>query len=183
MNEQQHVRETLVSSGALSGDRLAWVAIGLSLMAVLVSVVEVSFLRNESRAQAWPYLQLHNSYSELGYSFYIENKGVGPAKVRSVEFRIDDEILTDLDAAIVAALGEEEAFSYDLYKIGNPAPGVMSADEKMNLFSVPWQNNTRRLAEVWAGRVDIVACYCSIYDDCWLASLKGKEPQPVKACR
>ena len=25
-------------------------------------------------------------------------------------------------------------------------------------------------------------CYCSVYDDCWLAELGGGEPESVKAC-
>ena len=147
-----------------------------------LSLAEVSFLRDETRADAWPYIQLSQSYSDRGYELTIENKGVGPARLKYVDVTIDDEVIEDLDAAILNAVGPENAFSYDLYRTSSPAPGVMSADESTNLFSVPWQKETRLLARAWANRVDVIACYCSIYDDCWIARLSQDEPEPVNRC-
>ena len=58
----------------------------------------------------------------------------------------------------------------------------MSPDETVVLFSVPWQDRTRRLSEAWSGRVSVAICYCSVYDDCWLAKLNEGEPAAVGSC-
>ena len=58
----------------------------------------------------------------------------------------------------------------------------MSADEATNLFAVEWTDTTRRLADAWGSKLFVTVCYCSVYDDCWLAELNGGEPEPVAAC-
>ena len=161
---------------------ISYVAIGLSVLALMVSVIEVLFLRDEVKAQAWPFLQISSLYSEKGYTLAVENKGVGPAKIDSMTLFLDENTVNDLDTAIIETLGKEHAFSYDLYKANNPSPGVMSANERINLFHVPWQNNTRTLSKAWSTRFSVSMCYCSIFDDCWVAELDSGVPREVASC-
>ena len=165
-------RITLVSGAALA----------LSVAALLVSVLEVSAIRAEQRVQVWPYVQLDTRYSADGYAIVATNKGIGPARVRSVEVSFDGDVVDDLDQLIVDSIGAENAFSYELYKTRNPTRSVMSADEGISLFAVPWEERTRRLAEVWTDRVSVKLCYCSVYDDCWQTQLDGGEPSEVQSC-
>jgi len=94
----------------------------------------------------------------------------------------DGEVVDDLDALILETLGEEDAFSYDLYMAVDISRSVMSPDESTLVFGVPWQPRTRRLAEAWNGRVGFAVCYCSAHDDCWQSTLNGGEPDEVDAC-
>ena len=164
------------------GNAVSLVAIGLSIAALLISVMEVLAIKDEQRAQVWPYLEVSESYSGDGFSLYVSNKGIGPARVRSAHMLLDGEVVTDLDAASLDTLGEADAFGYDLYRSSNPAPGVMSPDERITLFGVPWEARTRKLTQAWFDRVEIEVCYCSVYDDCWVSRLGGDEPQPVNRC-
>ncbi len=165
-----------------NANMLSYIAIGLSVLALFVSVLEVSYLHDEVRSQAWPYLQLNMRYSEEGFELNVINKGVGPAKVRSVKMFLDDNEVTDIDQAILDTVGPENAFSYELYFSRNPAPGVMSADEKAVFFKVPWQPNTRLLTQSWANRIDLTACYCSVYDQCWVSRMGQGDPVKTEYC-
>ena len=94
----------------------------------------------------------------------------------------DGEPVTDIDRLIIDTVGEEDAFSYDLYRTSDISRSVMSPDERATLFAVPWEDRTRRLSEIWHGRLSVHVCYCSVYDECWTAELDAGEPEPVGTC-
>ena len=152
---------------------------------------EVSAVRDETRFQVWPFISIGTRYSSEGFRIGVENKGVGPARIRDVRFYFDGELLEArsqgelLNEPVARTLGEEEKFDYGQYRMSDPEGGVMSADESTDLFSVPWNETTRRvrrLVGIWQERLFISVCYCSLYDDCWVAELNGGEPGEVPAC-
>ncbi len=157
-------------------------ALALSLLALFVSVLEVSAMRDEQRIQVWPYVEVSTRYSAEGYAVIATNKGIGPARIRTAELTFDGERVESLDELIVNTLGEDDAFSYELYRASDPSRSVMSADESAQLFAVPWEDRTRRLTEIWHGRISVTLCYCSVYDECWRSTLNGGEPLPVENC-
>ena len=163
-------------------------AIVLSVCALLVSVFEVSAIRDEVRFQVWPFVSVGTGYSSDGYRIGIQNKGVGPAKIRRIEFFWDGEPIASeqrsdvFNELVRRAVGDEAAFDYSVYRMSDPEGGVMSADEATNLFSVEWTETSRKLADAWGENLFVTVCYCSVYDDCWLAELNGGEPGRVSAC-
>lgn len=161
---------------------LALTAIVLSLAALGVSVFEVSTIRDEQRIQVWPYVDLVTRFGPEGFQLEARNKGIGPARVRTTRVLLEGRAYEDLDELILNTVGEENAFSYDLYSTTNPARSVMSPDEVVVLFGVPWEPRTRLLAQRWTDRIEVELCYCSVYDDCWLSRLDSAEPEPVPAC-
>ena len=161
---------------------LSIIAIVMSFGALLVSVLEVSAIRDEQRIQVWPYVSVDANYSEAGYRLIAVNKGIGPARVRTLNVTYNGEPVGSLDQLIIDTVGEEDAFSYDLYQASDIGQSVMSPDESRILFGVPWEPRTRRLAEAWSGNISIAVCYCSVYDECWESRLNAGEPEPVKAC-
>ena len=178
-NQQHSESET---KSLLNDSRLSIIAVVLSVAALLTSIIEVNFVRQELRSEAWPYIAIYPGYNAEGFSISMENKGVGPARIRNLSIYLNGELVTDLDQAIIDTVGKENAFSYDLYRANNPAPGVMSSGEVTNLFAVPWEPRTRLLTEKWSNNIDIKSCYCSIYDDCWMASLGASDPIEVSRC-
>ena len=87
--------------------------------------------------------------------------------------------MEQLDQSIIDTIGKENAFSYDVYGVSNPAPGVLSSGELVTLFSVPWEPRTRMLVNAWSDIIKVTACYCSVYDDCWVATTeKGRVRGP-----
>lgn len=172
------------SSGrGLNGNNIASiVAVLISVSALAVSILDTSSQRAESRAAVWPHLTVDVRYDSEGFRLEVQNDGVGPARVRWSKMLLDGEEIADLDAAILATLGPEEAFSYDVYQAGGLEQAVLASGDWHQYFFVPWEDRTRRLVNNWEGRVTIETCYCSVYDDCWIARLREGDPEPVTQC-
>lgn len=158
-------------------------AVILSIVAISISVLEVSTMRTHQRASVWPYLEISQGYNQDGFRMTLENKGVGPALIKRFEMTLDGKPAPDLDKMIIDVVGEENAFSYDLYGSNNPSNGVISAGESVRLFGVPWEDRTRLFTQRANNRVNIIACYCSIHDQCWQTSMLTNEATEVKACK
>ncbi|MEM7612210.1 MAG: hypothetical protein AAF270_11045 [Pseudomonadota bacterium] len=159
-------------------------AIAISVVAMGVSLFEVSAMRSQQRAEVWPYIELSQRFNNEGFELQLSNKGVGPALMADVNLTNDGQAITDLDAFIAATVGDENAFSYDVYRVGDPANRVIAAGEQVTLFAVPWEPRTRLLIERWGAQsIDIVACYCSIHEECWRAKMSERQSQPAERCR
>ncbi|MEM8547547.1 MAG: hypothetical protein AAGF46_05200 [Pseudomonadota bacterium] len=133
-------------------------------------------------AEVWPYLTVGERYDSEGFYYEAVNKGIGPARLRSVIVKYQGEPIQGIDQLILDILGPEDAFSYDRYRSSVSATAVISAGEVLNLFSVDWDPVTRRLSQALAPSLEIEICYCSVYDDCWIAKRGANEALPVEQC-
>ncbi|MEP3891285.1 MAG: hypothetical protein ABJN69_12570 [Hellea sp.] len=158
-------------------------AVAVSTLALLVSVLEVNAIKSQQRAAVWPFIALSSSYTDQGFTFKLENKGVGPALVHAVDITYEDQRYRDLDALIVETLGEENAFSYDVYSGVNPSGSVLGVGDTVILFSVPWEDRTQKLLEKWNDKVNVTACYCSIQEECWTAQLSQGMAESSNSCK
>lgn len=157
-------------------------ALILSIAAIFVSLMEVSAMRTQQRATVWPSVSLHQGYNSEGFRLTLTNKGVGPALLGDVKLFLGQREITDIDALILETLGEEKAFSYDLYLMSDPSKSVVAAGDTINLFSVPWEDRTRELVNAWAPSIDIKTCYCSIHGDCFETSLLSAQQIRTESC-
>ena len=167
-----------------SGAFLSLIAVVISIAALTVSVLEVSAIREQQRASVWPYLEVTKGYSSEGFDITVSNRGIGPALITEAAFSYDgDEIRTssELNRLIVETVGRDRAFSYDTYKMSEPRRIVLSPGDTITLFAVPWTEDTRLFVNGVGERLSASGCYCSVYEDCWTASL-DVAPEPVKAC-
>ncbi|MEO0466091.1 MAG: hypothetical protein AAF216_06075 [Pseudomonadota bacterium] len=158
------------------------VAVVLSTVAIAVSLLEVAAMRDHQKASVWPYLSVQQSYFQSRFSLTIENKGVGPAKLESIDWRIDGEPITDLDQLILDTVGEDLAFSYDTYRTSDPANDVLASGEEVTIFSVPIRDDTMAFLRGVNNRITLNACYCSIYDECWSVALSEGGAEDVERC-
>ena len=169
-----------------SGSRLnnfaTVVAVILSTVAIVVSLLEVSAMRDHQRASVWPYLSVKQSYFNNRFSLTIENKGVGPALLETVDWRFDGEPITDLDQLILDTVGEELTFSYDTYRTSDPSNDVLARGEVATAFDVPIRDDTLAFLRGVNDRVTLSACYCSIHGDCWEAALDEGGAEEVVSC-
>jgi hypothetical protein len=158
-------------------------AVILSIVAISISLLEVTTMRTQQRAAVWPYIMITQSYSQGTFAISLQNKGVGPALVKDFSILLDGEPAPDLDKLIAEVVGEEDAFSYDIYRASNPSNGVISPRESVNIFSFPINDVTNVFLQRAANRVEITACYCSIHDQCWETSLTASSASEVKSCK
>jgi hypothetical protein len=162
-------------------DRLLSLCAGVAaITAVAVSLYQSDLARRQLRASAWPYVAQANAYTtETDYTRVVSNEGVGPARVRSFEVRVDGRprrAWSDVVRALTG--GPEPALVYSSFGRGT----VLPAGASRTLLKLPAGERARRFWLEAQTRLETVVCYCSVYDECWRASSEAAEPAPVRAC-
>lgn len=157
-------------------------AIIISLAALSVSYLEVSTATRAAKAEAWPYLDISNSYNPEGFEYRIINKGTGPAIIQSILLSYDGKRYERFDPMVVDIVGEADAFGYERFRTTGTRPSVVSPEEERNLFAVDWDPASRRVSEELEQKLVIEVCYCSVFEDCWITQRGQIKPTPVAQC-
>lgn len=162
-------------------DRILSVAAIISaIAAVAIAVYEAHITRAHQKASVWPYVRQYNTGVQGVYTREVENVGLGPALIRSVQVRVDGQVRTSWREVIHALTGEEESdFTYGSFGRGS----VLLPGRPYRMLVLPWDLLGRRVhREVNADRLSTRICYCSVYGDCWVDESTAPEPEPVGAC-
>lgn len=151
----------------------------IGLLALCVSGYTAWLQRQQVRAQVWPYLE--TGISPSNRHILLVNKGVGPARIRSLQVFVDGKPQRDW-RAVYEALG-----------LGaRPLPPWSTA----NGVVLPAGERLQQLAFLDAGefaafqaqypRIQLKVCYCSALNECWLLDERIADPtgqtREVGAC-
>ena len=150
---------------------LTFMAIFISCLALVVSIMQTRIMQKQSQAAVWPRLTNSNSYGADYFKIYIENEGVGPAIVKSITYRYADtsfHLISDLAYYIAKLESEEIQKSVKTnYTLSNIEPNsVVAVGEKVDVF-VANDSLATHLGKKYLLKSDIIVDYCSIYDVCW----------------
>lgn len=164
---------------------LSVVGVFIAVLALYAALTESEAIRRQTSAAVWPFVQLsvtdHDSGQDAGFVLSLANTGVGPALVRSVRLVVDGQPMRDW-AEVVAHL---DGTLDDHVGRNSISSRVLSPGEKLDLVSVTEPALARRFqALVRDIGTAMSYCYCSIFDDCWLADsrFQALDPEPVEAC-
>ena len=182
-----------------------WLDISLALSAFFVSLVSLWFAIHNARYMER--LVAANSYPNIDFSYgnrfdfqdgqgmrsavylSLQNTGIGPARLRSVELSFAGRPAVNLRALLALCCTDEPAGSLpksSYWASGDVRGAMVQAGKSLNLFA--WADaagDTRwpRLEHVvQAGNVGIRVCYCSVFDECYLRDSGHREPKSVAAC-
>ena len=165
-----------------TGDKLIGLsALFVSLLTLMVFIYQTNLIRKQQFMAVYPHLNLINNNSwSLNYKYVLENEGVGPAFIRSIEAReLNGTTYEGLNQLVDAKLNEEDSVWVhysDIY------PGkLISAGEEIILFglsdeaytnSVGLPPNTLegadKLRRIFnSDRLEIEIVYESIYGERW----------------
>ena len=124
----------------------------------------------------------------------VQNAGVGPAKVKTFEVFWDDQPMKGSVELLRACCGYQmTGFGPETQNSSRPmvpstsivAGNVIRAGESIKMLSLPLGEDNK---VVWH-RLDAArfkmrfrACYCSVFDECWISDLAALTPKPVRAC-
>jgi len=139
----------------------------LSASALIVAIVQTTIFKEQQYASVWPYLQTTASFRSGSYDYGIENKGVGPAIVKSFEYTYKGSSYSDTRAAFSAIFGENirgVGFS------GTSKDYVFKSDEDLSLLSVNLPDSAiNSIIYRWeSDSVNLKVTYSDIYGNCWL---------------
>ncbi len=160
-----------------------WLSLAVGIAAictVAVSLYQTSLARRQLRASAWPYLTQSNSFPPgERYLRTVSNQGIGPAKVRSFRVLVDGKGVKEWNEAVrLLTGGGEPALVYSSFGRGT----VLPAGATRELLALPAGARSQTFWLRGQTRMRTVACYCSVYDECWIADSEVSDPTPVKAC-
>jgi hypothetical protein len=139
---------------------VAAVVIGVS--AIFVSLYEANLVRQQQRASVWPHLEAGHGFDGVTFRILAENTGIGPSRVEQVVLRYDGEPFPD--------------WSTFFERAGIPVRGYLQSQisgrtllpgRPLDVLVVSDPDVTGAVNEHWA-RVNAEACYCSIFDECWI---------------
>jgi hypothetical protein len=179
-----------------TGHRLLDLAVPLSALAISVISLIIGIHHGRTmqdmakanarlvQANSWPLLQyVTGNATEAGVQqieLKVENAGVGPAKLMSLEiFKDEQRIRTPID--LVQALDPQAARPRMMLGM---APTVLRAGESMLVVGLLREGNEALWEKLNTARFQLKykACYCSVFDECWVSDLVTMSPQPVEHC-
>lgn len=157
----------------------------VAVVALYAALTESAAVRQQTAAAVWPFVQFQVQDSDTGeaaeFSISFNNAGVGPARMRTMRLVIDDTPIRDWAHAVAILDGKLS----DQVSRNFISGRVLSPDESVVVFSTTDSGLARRFQAVVANPDNsIVYCYCSIFDECWLADSRQvlADPEIVETC-
>jgi len=160
-------------------------ALAVSVFALALGAWQTRLMQGQARAGVWPYLSIGYTYTSdvdaNGFIWTIDNNGVGPARVQSVTAGVDGKRMRNWDE-VIAALGMRERPSSAITSFaGSVIPPSTNRETTIAAIRV----NDRELATLFKNAIDRFSmdiCYCSVYDDCWIAHWQRWRVDATERC-
>ena len=167
-------------------DFISLLALLISLGAFGVSIYEANILKSQQammqeqqKASVWPYIEKDNSFvyfdGKAEMSIAFTNKGVGPARIESMNLFINGQAIKDyiaLSNLITPLFPNDLELEMELGRIEGILPA--GASQRLLLIKSPRFKNDKEILRQL--KIQFSLCYCSIYGDCWRITEKDKIP-------
>jgi hypothetical protein len=185
------------------GTGMRWLDITLGVAATIVSVVSLWLGLHSAHsmeklvaANSYPYLELMRSMSGttilpgaervrdvVEYEFV--NNGIGPARIEWVEMRFKGKPVANITELVDACCGTGTHDYAGLNRRGGIEGAFVRAGSSLKMFT--WSEQAAPNADFQALRrqmndIEFSACYCSVFDECYVRTSEGRKPEPVKHC-
>jgi hypothetical protein len=167
---------------------LGAVAVAVSAISLWVAIGTEQANRQMVAAASWPLLQADTSNLNSVITFSILNGGVGPAKVNNAEVLWNGKAYPGAVSLLQACCGYKPItgpYGQRGITTGGVSGIVIRAGEEHTFLSMPLRSDN---GGVWK-KLDRIrrqlkfrACYCSVFDECWIGTLADLEPQRVDKC-
>jgi hypothetical protein len=175
-----------------------WFDLALPIAALFVSFVSIFIAwhhgvvmqelvhQNEKlvEANSLPYLQLYGSNTNGHIAFEAMNEGVGPAKVITAQVAVAGKRVASLREVIDACCKKGD---YSGLVSSSLEGRMIPAGKSVRYIDMPVRPASVAQAislDQARQKNEIVTrlCYCSVFDDCWIADSRDPTPDPVKEC-
>lgn len=157
----------------------------IAILALYAALTESAAVRHQTAAAVWPFVQFSiddfDSDNAASFRMSFTNAGVGPARVRDLRLIINGGPVRDWQHAVMKVGGSAAA------EVGRSfvSNRVIRPDETVALISTRDPDLARRFQAAIADPGNSISyCYCSIFDDCWLADSQRdiQNPEPLEEC-
>ena len=172
LREEQSLGDWLMEPQTM----IALSAVLISVCGLFVSLYETSLMRTEQRAAVWPRLSIGVTVNDSVVTFTAQNAGVGPARVESAALRYNDSTVVNWTNLLQRTSRYSLSVQQNLSLLNGR---VVSPETQVDIATFTFRDlrNAQALAaSTLDGSVNVRACYCSVYDDCWMTELQDHLP-------
>jgi hypothetical protein len=159
----------------------------ISLALAYATFVQANATSKIQQSETWPYISYGTgNLTDEGSReilFSLGNDGVGPARLKQLEFLYDGKPMESPRQFLQRCCGDSPNDPVDF--MSSNFEIVLRPGETTNFIRLPRRPENAAIwdrlnVERW--KVAIRACYCSIFDDCWVIDSRTQTPAPVKVC-
>ncbi len=196
---ETHTRESHKTGHSWVDMVVAFSALAVSVISLGVAIFHGRTMEEMAKANArlvqansWPFLHANSSNQDDAgrpeFSLALANAGVGPAKVHWLEIYYrgrPPRHVSALEQACCEKAGTAEPVGPVSFSTSLVDNTVLRAGESTKVLALM---RTDRNAPLW-DRLNVErfsmsyrACYCSVFDECWIGDLRSLTPQPVRTC-
>jgi hypothetical protein len=175
-------------------------ALAISAISLWVAVGTMDANNKMVAASSWPFLQVTTSDStpdgKSELIFEIGNAGVGPALVEYFEISLDGKPLRTSGELFQRCCGFDPRTprpvaihqpSIGSWTEGTVGGSVIRAGESRVFLRYPKTADNDRAwnivrTAISSQRLEVRACYCSVFNECWQSAYVGIHPTRVDKC-
>jgi hypothetical protein len=159
----------------------------VGVIALFAALNEADAVRKQQMASVWPHITVRDiNYGEIEgerFEVVVGNRGIGPARVVSAEVLLDGASVESW-IKFVEPLSDGQQFSISNFRVSG---SVLAPKEDVIAFAINEEYAPKAMIEavrevVWSRRVNILICYCSVFDDCWRLNAMAEETTAVDKC-
>ena len=175
-------------------------ALATSVISIWLAISQGDDMERLVQAQSWPFIGFDSSNvhpnpqtgaPEHVMTLAIENLGVGPAKIRTVEVRYDGKAVGGGRDLLRACCDKpdpataEQATAETPFVTSSTTGRVLRAGQRLDLFL--WRRgayNASRWDQLDQARLKLAmeVCYCSVFDECWTVKNDSNDAKRVDSC-
>lgn len=160
----------------------------ISIALAYATFVQADATRKIQVSETYPFVSYGTSNTNDGkdqvITFNLANDGVGPARLKGLEFVYRGQKLNSPRQFLQLCCGDDP--NNRVRFISGSVNGMLRPGERHDFIRLEKKPENEVLWEklnVERWKVDVKACYCSIFDDCWvMESANKKDPTPVDEC-
>lgn len=185
------------------GTGVRWLDISLGVAAAIVSLVSLWLGLHSAHsmeklvaANSYPYLELMRNMSTLEkdaqtgqkhrrVEYMLVNSGIGPARIEWVQLHYKDKPMADLNALLDACCAAGGKVDIGMNRRGNVVGSLVRPGDMMSMFAADEPSVPNPMFDALHGSMKDIqtsACYCSVFDECYVRDRDELKPKPVDQC-
>ncbi len=164
---------------------LGCLAVVLSMVSVFIAMRDERTMERMVAASTWPNINISSSNDVPSapntITLDLRNTGVGPARVETLEVFYKDKPMATSRALMEACCGPEKPN----FATSDVRDQVLPARDQVSLITVPAAINppsVYRALDAARSEFRVRVCYCSVFDECWVADVTAHRPVRVPEC-
>ena len=178
-------RARFAELGSIVALATSFFALSLSAYQARLMNEQTRLMQNQSRASVWPYVAIGYSINDegesRGYTWQVSNDGVGPARIETVTMTLDGKPVRRWRELFRALLGDADVPATFSQVYGRVLPPSTNRETTIDALHLTDMAQAKAFFAA-QDRIEMTICYCSVYDDCWIARKQDPNVRPAERC-